>query len=186
MARHHRFRSFSNMGQSWILENCCRLLGWIRVTFLPYEEQRMNTAKEIICFVILFAPYLWEVIDDRHGDLNKKIDVLWRVLIGAAASLFVWVMTGHSLWATGFMCFAIFFLLFDYTIAAVLIRNKVIAAKDWFGYMGKKGITDNIGWWRDMKPGWRFAVRFAVFAIALVFYFWFHVKHKRGRGSGID
>lgn len=126
----------------------------------------MNTAKEIICFFILFAPYLWEVIDDRKGDLNKKIDVLWRVLIAAAASLFVWVMTGHSLWATGFMCFAIFFLLFDYTIAIVLKRP------DPFSYLSQTtGVVDRMRWWVHIGPWWRFAIRFAVFAIALVFYF---------------
>jgi hypothetical protein len=124
----------------------------------------MNEAKEIICFLILFAPYVWETIDDRKGDLNKKIDVLWRILIGAAASAFVWLFTGHSLAACAFMCFGIFFLLFDYTIAIVLGRP------DPFSYMGQKGVIDNISWWRNMNPYWRFAIRFAVFGLALVIY----------------
>lgn len=131
----------------------------------------MNIAKEVICLLILSSPYIWEVINDRYGDLNKKIDVLWRVLIGAAASAFVWKFTGHSLWACAFMCFAIFFLLFDYTIAAILIKNGIISTNDWFGYMGKKGDVDNIKFWRNLSPGWRFAIRMTVFAIALIIYF---------------
>jgi hypothetical protein len=126
----------------------------------------MNTAKEIICFLILFAPLVFEAIDDRKGDQNKQIDVLWRVLIGAAASAFVWLFTGHSLWSSAFMCFAIFFLLFDYTIAVILKRP------DPFSYLSQTtGDIDRIKWWVRIGPWWRFAIRFFVFAIALILYF---------------
>jgi hypothetical protein len=126
----------------------------------------MNTAKEIICFLILFAPYVWEGISDRKGDFNKKIDVLWRILIAAGASLFVWVMTGHSLWSCALMCFAIFFLLFDYTIAIVLKRP------DPFSYLSQTtGVVDRMRWWVRIGPWWRFGIRMAVFAISLVIYF---------------
>lgn len=121
--------------------------------------------KEVGCFIILFAPYVWETIDDRKGDLNKKVDVLWRIIIGAAASVLVWQLTYHSLISCAFMCFAIFFLLFDYTIAIVLGRP------DPFSYMGRKGVIDNISFWRNMSPEWRFAIRFAVFSVALIIYF---------------
>jgi hypothetical protein len=136
-------------------------LGFRRSFSLPNEKQSM---KEVGCFLILFAPYVWETIDDRKGDLNKKADVLWRILIGAAASLIVYGLTYHSLFACAFMCFAIFFLLFDYTIATVLGRP------DPFSYLGHKGVIDNISFWRKMSPGWRFAIRCAVFAVALIIY----------------
>jgi hypothetical protein len=139
----------------------CWILGFRRSFSLPNEKQSM---KEVGCFLILFAPYVWETIDDRKGDLNKKVDVLWRVLIGATASILVWQLTYHSLIGCAFMCFAIFFLLFDYTIATVLGRP------DPFSYMGYKGVIDNISFWRKMNPWTRFAVRFTIFAVALIIY----------------
>lgn len=131
----------------------------------------MNHIKEIICFLILFAPYVWEVLNDRYGDLDKKLDVALRIAIGTVASIICWYFTGHSFFAAGFMCFAIFFLLFDYTIAAILVKNKVIRPSKWFEYMGESGDIDNIQWWRSMNPYLRFATRFAVFAVALIIYF---------------
>ena len=126
----------------------------------------MNHLKEIICFLILFAPLVWELIDDKEGDRNKKIDVLWRVLIGAAASSFVWLFSRHSLAETAFMCFAIFFLIFDYGINIVLKRPNP------FAYLSPNtGTIDRIKWWVSIGPWWRFAIRFAVFAVALIIYF---------------
>lgn len=131
----------------------------------------MNHLKEIICFLILFSPYVWEVLNDRYGDLDKKLDVALRIAIDTVASIVCWYFTGHSLFAAGLMCFAIFFLLFDYTIAAILVKNKVIRPSQWFSYMGESGDIDNIPWWRNMNPWWRFAIRFSVFAVTLIIYF---------------
>lgn len=126
----------------------------------------MNHIKETILFLILFAPLVWELIDDKRGDRNKKIDVLWRVLIGAAASAFVWLFSRHSLAETAFMCFAIFFLIFDYGINLVLRRPNP------FSYLSTKtGSIDRIKWWVKIGPWWRFAVRMAIFAVALINYF---------------
>lgn len=126
----------------------------------------MNHLKEIICFLILFAPLIVEVRDDRKGDDNKKMDVLWRILIGAGASAFVWLFTGHSLFEAAFMCFAIFFLLFDYLV------NLVLKRPDPFAYLSPHtGTIDRIKWWVKIGPWWRFAIRFAVFAVALIIYF---------------
>lgn len=120
---------------------------------------------EIFAFVILFAPYVWEVYNDRHGDPDKVKDVLIRIAIAAGVTLTnVW-LTGRSVWPVGFMCFALFFLLFDYTVAAVL------GIKDWFSFLGTTSFIDRIKWWREMSPGWRFAVRIGVMAWAILFYF---------------
>lgn len=125
----------------------------------------MSTAKEIICFIILFAPLIVEVRDDRNGDHNKKMDVLWRILIGAGASVFVWLFTGHSLFEAALMCFAIFFLLFDYLI------NLVLKRPDPFAYLSKTtGTIDRIPWWVNIGTWWRFAVKIGVFMTALLIY----------------
>lgn len=125
---------------------------------------------EVIGFALLFVPYIWEVYSDRNGDHDKTVDVIWRVILSATAVLSCVHLTDHSIWAAGLMCSAIFFLLFDYTVAAVLIKNGVIEAKSWFSYMGKSGKFDNWGWWRNMHPGWRFAIKMSVFTGSLLIY----------------
>lgn len=125
----------------------------------------MSILKEIICFIILFAPLIVEVRDDRNGDHNKKMDVFWRILIGAGASVFVWIFTGHSLFEAAFMCFAIFFLLFDYLI------NLVLKRPDTFTYLSKTtGTIDRIQWWVNIGPWWRFAIKMGMFITALLIY----------------
>lgn len=131
----------------------------------------MRLFIEILVFCFLFAPYLFEVWNDREGDLNKVLDVFVRIAISVIVCVINYLATSHPFFASGLMCFAIFFLLFDYTINAILIRNKVIDSNDFFSYMGKKGDVDNIKFWRNMHPGWRFAIRMGVMAIAIVIYF---------------
>lgn len=126
----------------------------------------MSIAREIICFIALFAPLVVELHDDRKGDFNKKMDVVWRILIGAAASALVWLFSRHSLAEAGFMCFAIFFLIFDYAVNLVMKRPNP------FEYLSTTtGTIDRIKWWVKIGPWWRFVIKFAVFAVALIIYF---------------
>lgn len=125
----------------------------------------MKLFIEVIAFLGLFSPFIWERWDDRKGDFNKTRDVFIRIAIAAGASIFCWLITAHSLFSAALMCFAIFFLLFDYAMAAKL------GHKDWFSYLGESGPVDNIKFWRNMHPGWRFAIRMGVMAIAIVIYF---------------
>lgn len=126
----------------------------------------MNIAREIICILILCSPLIREIPDDRKGDDDKKKDVLIRIIIGAIASVFVWLFSYHSLLGSAFMCFAIFFLIFDYAINIVLKRPNP------FEYLSPKtGTIDRIKWWVRIGPWWRFMIRFSVFAMALIIYF---------------
>lgn len=115
--------------------------------------------------MILSAPLIREIPDDAKGDPDKKKDVWIRILIGAVASIFVWLISRHSLIGSAAMCFALFFLTFDYLI------NLVLKRPDPFGYLSKTtGDIDRIKWWVKIGPWWRFAVKFAFFAAALVVY----------------
>lgn len=126
----------------------------------------MKLTAEIICFLILFLPTAWEYRDDMHGDFNKKKDVLFRVIIGAAACLANWFFTDRFILKSVLMCFSIFFLIFDYWIA-----TRFAPKGKWFEYGGKKGWFDNIPKWKNLNPWAKFAFRLIVFAVALIYYF---------------
>lgn len=116
---------------------------------------------------------IWEVWNDRHGDLNKGADVLIRlILFGIEALILHWIFDKphpDSLLLSA----AIFFFTFDYAIAYVLIRNKVIEPRigggyTWFSYTGKKGFFDNIGIWKKAGPWLKFSVKLVVLITAIV------------------
>jgi hypothetical protein len=114
---------------------------------------------------------IWEVWNDRYGDLNKGWDVVVRInllVIEAGIPHFAFDKTF-------FVCLmlstAVFFLLFDYLITYVLIRNKVIEVPGahWFSYTGKKGWFDNLGWWK--RSAWiRLGIKLAYFIISLILF----------------
>lgn len=142
----------------------------------------MKALFDILSFLILGYPTHAEVQQDSHGDTkkDKRKDWLRRLIWGSVA-----VMTSlglHSLTtdltvksaityalSAAFMSMAIHFLLFDYWIVTVLRKNGVI--HKWVNTFTYLGETANYPkWWRNMKPGWRFAIRFVIFAVALVIY----------------
>ena len=125
-----------------------------------------EVTQEIIAFIILFAPTAWEYRDDRKGDFNKKKDVIFRSCIAAVTVLINFWLTDRMILKSAFMCFAMFFLVFDYWIASVFAPQG-----KWFSYMGEKGWFDNIGFWKGLNPWVRFLIRLAVFAGALIYYF---------------
>jgi hypothetical protein len=114
---------------------------------------------------------IWEVWNDRHGDLNKQYDVIARLIllwIEGAAIHFIF----HRPLITSLMIStAIFFLLFDYVVTYVLIQNKVIEVPGahWFSYTGKKGWFDNLGWWKH--NAWiRLGIKLAYLIISLILF----------------
>jgi len=63
------------------------------------------------------------------------------------------------------MCFALFFMIFDY-----LIATRFAPQGQWFEYGGKSGWFDNIAMWKNLNPWAKFAARLIVFAGALIYY----------------
>ena len=119
---------------------------------------------------------IWEVYNDRHGDLNKSQDVvircIWFIVEAATLRLF----NHKPFFACLLLSTAVFFMIFDYAIGYVLIRNKVIEPRigggySWFSVTGKRGWFDNLKLWKFASHWVRFGIKLAYLIIALVIFF---------------
>lgn len=127
-----------------------------------------------ILFLAMALPTVWELWNDRRGDLNKFEDGIWRVTIAAVASIIV----KHS--ALGFLAafnlsMAIHFMFFDYIIAYILIKNGTLEPPrgvkyHWFSYTAKSGVIDNLKFWRNMNPWLKLGIRVAYFIISITLF----------------
>lgn len=125
----------------------------------------MNLTAEIICFILLAAPIVYEFFDDRNGDFNKKKDVIIRSIIAAVVCFANYLFTDRFILKSALMCFALFFLIFDY-----LINTRFAPKGQVFSYLGKKGWVDNLPVWKK-NPWVRFGIKLAVLIGALIYYF---------------
>lgn len=142
-------------------------------------------ASLIIGSILLFGPYLWEIGDDPLGDLNKRRDVWIRGGIMGLVGLINTLLNVRDNMVQALYFFAlsvnaslaIFFLLFDYTIAWILIRNKIVGLKNlsWFDYLGKVGEVDNWEPWRKLSGRARFWIRVAYFVVGVGIYVYYVV-----------
>lgn len=148
-------------------------------------NQVFNIAIEVLAFALLCIPLVWETWNDRNGDahvsrvgwnkdvqmLSKRVDVYARFIIAGVAA-YANTFLGHSIIASIFMCGAIHFLFFDYIVAYILIKNRVIdhVYNRWWSVLGSKGF-DNFDWWKGKSWQVRMAIKIAVFIIACVIYF---------------
>jgi hypothetical protein len=128
---------------------------------------------KLLVLIFFIIPVIVEVISDAHGDYNKKIDVLFRMIFIVGISLIIHFLGYANFFAAVNVGVAIHFLLFDYVVTSVLIKNKVIevSGAHWFSYMGRSSKVDNISFWRNIKPWGRFAIRLGYFIGSLVLYF---------------
>lgn len=114
---------------------------------------------------------IWEVWNDRHGDLNKSTDVYIRIVLLWVEAFVLKFIFHKPSWAAFILSSAIFFMFFDYLVTYVLIRNKVIEVPGahWFTYTAKGGLFDNMEWWK-FSPWIRFGVKLAYFFVSLVLF----------------
>lgn len=112
---------------------------------------------------------IWEVWNDKFGDTNKSYDVAMRTLLLIAESLFIRLIIHKPFLTCLLLSTAIFFMFFDYLVAYVLIRNKVIEGSHWFTYTAKKGLFDNMKWWK-FSPWIRLGIKLAYFFVSLVLF----------------
>lgn len=143
----------------------------------------MRTAQEIFAFLELLGPTIWEWVNDKHGEnkKEKRHDVPIRMaLMVTAATINAILLTKMQPELVPYlklalvqyfkalcMTFALFFLLFDYGINAILLKNGVIEGKDMFSYMSK---SDMDQLWAHWHPGCRLALRIVVLALILIIY----------------
>jgi hypothetical protein len=118
---------------------------------------------------------IWEVWNDKEGDLNKSADVAIRIgLISLEASLLVLLL--HKPYIDCFLVStSIFFLLFDYVVAYVLIKNGTLEPPrgtkyHWFRYTAKAGLFDKFSIWRRANPWMKFFIKLLCLAVALIVY----------------
>ena len=125
---------------------------------------------EFISIVLLTAPLIWELLDDRKGDFNKAQDVIWRVLIAMSAASTIWILEfihrmHHGFFQSIFLALSIHFMFFDYGINLILGHKK-----DWFSYMGKKGVIDNYPLWHNLDPRRKLMIKLLIFLMAIIWY----------------
>src|SRR5688572_21076350 len=135
-----------------------------------------TTATQILGLCLLFGPYIWEIMNDKRGDFNTKFDTWFRALLMAIVATINTAMnelTFRYFLKSLNMSFAIFFLLFDYTIAFLLIKNKIVELKGayWFTYLSKLKKVDTWQPWQSLDPWTRLMIRAAYFVLALLIYF---------------
>lgn len=133
----------------------------------------LSILAEILALVVQALPTIVEYVNDAHGDYNKRVDVIIRIVLSATAIYVTVMLTNHSVWESVLMTFAIFFLVFDYWVTAALIRNRKMEHPDahWFRTIGKKGWFDEIELWIKIGPWGRFAVKAITFVLAIFIYF---------------
>lgn len=133
-------------------------------------------------FLVIAGPVIWEIFNDRNGDLNKKEDLFYRGALMFLASLINTLLNGIGNcedWRRTilFLTFSLnlsiagFVLMFDYFITAILIKRGVIETPGahWFSYLRNGGVD---AWkpWVKLSPRARFLIRLGYFAVSLIIY----------------
>lgn len=144
----------------------------------------MKTFLEILGLIILTAPLVWELRNDRTGDdhliqigfgwtiPSKSLDVFWRVGIAVLVAWLNNLITGRGFWPALGLSGGMHLMVFDYGVAYILKKNGVIAVSaHWFSYLGTKGF-DTIKWWRNRSPFVRLLIRAGVFGLTTLIYFY--------------
>ncbi len=134
----------------------------------------MTILYTILAVGILTLPTVFEVYNDRHGDFDKKTDILLRVLLGVVCGGFNHTMGLQFLIAFN-LSMAIFFLVFDYIIAYTLIKNGTLEPPrgvryHWFRYTAKDGFVDNVPNWKYANPWLKLGIRVLYFTGSLILY----------------
>lgn len=130
----------------------------------------MDRFAEVIVYTLMADLLVIQLVDDRDGERRKKSDVIVLSILAAIQSLLIHYYLHIEWYRTIAAAFAWHFLLFDYIVVVLLVKNKVIRADaKWFTYMGH-GTIDSVKLWRD-HPYFRLIVRVAVFVIANAIYF---------------
>ncbi len=131
----------------------------------------MTILIEISIHFICLLPTIFEVYDDRNGDKHSdSLDITirgWNFLIyPLIAWAVIWVCFGynpHSFIQIVILSVTMFTLLFDYIIAYVLYRRKVISDPRWWQKINKTSWPDNWTPWVEIGWQWRMIVKVLIF-----------------------
>jgi hypothetical protein len=126
---------------------------------------------KLIAFLLLFAPLVWEVLNDMNGETlkEKKVDVFIRVLMALIAAIAGFFIADKPIIDGLILSLAIHFFFFDYLIHYILMKRGVIENKQhWFEYLGKSYTDDVL---RQFDPWTRFIIKAGILVGALIIYF---------------
>lgn len=128
----------------------------------------------IIPIILSNISLIWELWNDRNGDshisrgpikiLSKTIDILVRFLLVFLISLINFALFSFPLYKTWIIAFICHNLIFDYGIAYILIKRKVIKGY-WFTYMGSNE-TDE--YYKKLTPIKRLILKLLIFVAGLL------------------
>lgn len=131
---------------------------------------------ELIHQLILAAPTIAEVIDDRNGDSHKtNTDFIVRAIITVAASLISAVI--HALYEGNFFhwlikCFILsscYFITF-FPYAVNYVQRSMTEDPRWYDHLNDTSWPDNWGPWRRMHWEWRMVILVCLFGGAVLYY----------------
>ena len=111
---------------------------------------------------------IYELWNDRNGDLNKSTDVVFRIVFLAVEAAALALIFDKNYHLSLLLSCSVFFLTFDYAINIILYKRGVIDYANWFSYTGKSGVVDTISFWKNMNPWVKFGIRLTVFIVALI------------------
>jgi hypothetical protein len=120
--------------------------------------------NETIALLILCSPLIWELFDDRKGDIHPNNDWLVRGSIMLAASSIVTFFVDRTFWQALMMSFGIFTLFFPYLYN--IFNNK----KPWYNYWSKTAIPDK--WISWMQWPTIMFILLWIFGVCASIYFW--------------
>jgi uncharacterized membrane protein len=124
----------------------------------------------LLAILLLFAPLVWELIQDRNGEApaEKTQDIFIRLLLAVTAAVVGWYIAGKAIPDGVLLSLAIHFLAFDYMINWILKKRKVIeTTESAFTYLGSSWTDDVLRQW---KPMVRFLVKLGVLVGAVIIY----------------
>lgn len=123
----------------------------------------------LIAFLLLLTPLVWELISDRNGETpkQKKLDVFIRVLIALIVALVGFFIADKPIVDGFVLSLAIHFMLFDYLIIMILNRRVYEKKVNWFSHLSKSYTDDVLRQW---SPWTRFFIKLGVLSGGVILY----------------
>lgn len=122
--------------------------------------------NEIIAVLLLCVPLIWELIDDKKGDIHPNNDWIIRGGLMLIASGLTLLFVDRGFFQALSFSFGIFSLFFPY------LYNIFNKKKPWWNYLNNTAFPDNWEIWRLTPWPARIFILAIVFGIGLSLYFW--------------
>ena len=119
-----------------------------------------------VLLLVLAAPLVWELINDKKGDVHPNNDWLIRGLIAVGASALVSIIGNKSFLQALVMAFGIFTLFFPYLVNIVHKKEK------WWSALSLTAWPDKLPYWAGTPWYGRLLILLIIFGTCFSIYFW--------------